>query len=59
MMSYKKVQHLTHYELSHKNCMRIKQNTINKRNTNGQYGGPPNIEQPLVVQKKKPEKDWK
>lgn len=57
-MSYKMVQHLSHTsDLPHMNFMRLKQGVVIKGMVDGQAGGPHNIEQPIVVQKKKLKKN--
>lgn len=53
-MSYKMLQHLTHAsELPLMDFMRLMQEVVIEGMTDGQTVGPPNIEQPIVVQKKK------
>ncbi|CAI8594026.1 unnamed protein product [Vicia faba] len=52
-MAYKMVHHLTHAsELPHLDCMRHKQEVIIEGLVDGQSGCPPNMDPPIVVQKK-------
>lgn len=52
-MSYKMFQHLTHtFELRLMDFMRLMQGVIIEGMSDGQAGGYPNIEQPIVVRKK-------
>lgn len=47
------VQHLTHTSnLLQVDFMRLKQEVVIEGNADGLAGGPPNIEQPIVFQKK-------
>lgn len=56
--SYKMVQYITHTsDLPYMDFMRIKQRVVIKGKVDGQDGGPLNIEQPIVVQKKKLKKN--
>lgn len=51
--SYKMIQHLTNsFKLPLMNFMRFMQEVDNEGNVDGQVRGIPNIEQPMVVQKK-------
>lgn len=50
------VQYLS-YELTNMKCMRLKQEVVIKGKTDGHARGPLNIEQPIVVQKKKLKKN--
>lgn len=52
-MLHKMVQHITHTsDLPHMDTMRLKQGVVIEGKTDGQAGGPPNIKQLVVVQKK-------
>lgn len=53
-MSYNMLQYLTRVsKLSLMDFIRLMQGVVIEGKTGGQVGGPPNIEQPTIVQKKK------
>lgn len=57
-MPYKMFQHLTHTsDLPHMDFTRLKKRVIIEGMTDGQTGGPSNIEQPTMVHKKKLKKN--
>lgn len=52
-MSFKMALHLTHtFDLQHFDFMRLKKGFVIEGKDDGKVGGPPNIEQLVVVQKK-------